>query len=147
MLCELSSRRPFLETLIICESYYIDKWAWSIEALHPFMCIYMVSSTWARDYVALIPWNMTLHQIHFRWLFSSLSMRSSSQMNGIELMTLIFPKYDGFRLNRWWYFYSDLPGGSAMSKYCLINDEKNHWGIKMDRGDLSRELIINKTCG
>ena len=48
---------------------------------------------------------------------------------------------DGLWMNRWWYFEGELPDGSAMSKYCLIDYAQNYWGIKIDGGDLS---ISNK---
>ena len=132
---------PLLEYLIICKSLYLDKLAWSIEAMNLFMCIHLVPITWARDLVSLIPWNLALHQRHFHWLFSSLSMQSYYHMDETEMRTSILPTYDGFWLKRWWYFEGELPGGSTMSKYCLINDEQNYWEIKFGEGYLS---ITNK---
>ena len=84
--------------LISYNYLYIDKLAWSIEALNIFMCIYLVRIKWARSLVALIPYNLTVHQRHSKWLFSSFSMWSSSQMYERELRTSIFPECDNFPL-------------------------------------------------
>ena len=54
-----------------CKSLYLDKFSWFIEPLHLFMCIHL--DTWYRYFVALIAWNMTLHQRHFHWFFKPLN--------------------------------------------------------------------------
>ena len=97
----------------------------------------LVTITWTRYLVALIPWNMMLHQRHFHRLFSSLSVRSYSQMDEIELRTSIFPVCDGLWLKRVWYFECELPDRSATSKHFLINDEQHYWDIKFVEGYLS----------
>ena len=105
------------------------------------MWINLVPITWARDLVALIRWNLTLHQRHFHWLFSSFSMWSSYRMDDIELINSIFPECDVFRLKSRWYLDGELPNGAAMSKKYLINDEQNYREVKFCEGDLS---ITNK---
>ena len=97
-------KKTLISSFIIYKSLYLDKWTLSIESLHLFICIHLVLLTWDRYLVALIPWNLILHQRHFHWLFSKLSICLSSQIDEIELITLIIPKYDGFQLKRWWYF-------------------------------------------
>ena len=105
------------------------------------MCINLVPITWARAFVALIPLNLMLHQRHFHWLFSSLYMWSSSQIDDIELITSILPDWDGFILKSRWYLKGELPDGSAISKNNLINDDEYYWEVKFSEGDLS---ITNK---
>ena len=100
------------------------------------MCIHLVPIKWPRSLVALIPWNLTLLQRHLHWLFSSLSMKSYSKMDEIEMRILILPTCDGFWLKRSWYFEGELPCGTVMSKYCLINDEQYYWEIKIGGGDI-----------
>ena len=135
ILCKYSLRIPFLADLIIYKSFYLDKWALYIEALRLFMCLHLVQITRTRYLVALIPWSMTFHQRHFHWLFSSLSMRPSSQMDKIELIISIYNIFNGSQLNTRWFFEGELPGGSTMSKHCLINNDQNYWGIKIGEGD------------
>ena len=101
------------------------------------MWINLFTITWSRYLVSLIPWNLTLYQRHFHWLFSSFSMWSSFQMDDIELRTSILPVCDLLRLKSWWYFEGELKNGSAMSKNYLINYEQNYWEIKFGEGDLS----------
>ena len=62
-------------------------------------------------------------------------------MGDIDLITSIFPECNIFQLKRILYLEGELPDGYAMSKYCLINDEQNHWEVKFGEGDLS---ITNK---
>ena len=126
-----------MEALITCKYLYLDKWDVYIETLHRFMCIHVVPITWSKLLVTFIPWNFMLHHRYFQWSFSSLSVRSSCQMDEIELRTLVLPAYTGFQLNMWWYFEGELRGCSDMSKYFLINDEQYYWEIKIGGGVLS----------
>ena len=64
-------------------------------------------------------------------------MRSSPQMDEIELRTSILPTCDYFLLKTWWYFEDELPGGYVMSKYWLINDEQYYWEIQIGEEDVS----------
>ena len=57
-------------------------------------------------------------------------------MDDIELRTSIFPECDGFWLKIRWYFEGELPDGSAMLKYYLINDEQNYQDVTFGEGDL-----------
>ena len=105
--------------------------------LYTFMCIYLVPMTRDRASVALIPWNLTLHQRHFYWLFSSFSMWLSSQKDDIELRNSLFTECDGLRLKNRWYFEGELPDGSTMSKNSLIKDEQNYQNVTFGEGYLS----------
>ena len=102
------------------------------------MYIHLVPITWARDFFAWIPWNLTLNQRHFHWLFSSFSMSSSSKMDDIELKNATLPEFYGLRLKIRWYFEGELPDGSALSKNCLINDENNYWKVTFSEEYLSK---------
>ena len=96
---------------------------------------------WAKALVSLKTLNMMLHQRHFYWLFSRLSMRPSYQMDVIELKTSLLPICDGLQLKRWRYFEIDLTGGSAIKYYCVVNDEQKLLGIKIGGEYLS---VTNK---
>ena len=61
-------------------------------------------------------------------------------MDENELIPLVLPIRDGFWLKGWWWFKGELPGGSYMTYYCLINGEKKQ-EIKIDGVDLS---VTNK---
>ena len=58
-------------------------------------------------------------------------------MDKIELITYILTTCDGLLIKSWWYFEGELPDGSVMSKYSLINDEQNYWVVKVGKEDLS----------
>ena len=87
ILCKWWVIIPLLVFLICCRFLYLDKLSWSISAKKSFLCIRLFPITWERYLVALIPWKMMLHQRHFHWLFSILSMRPSFQIRVIELST------------------------------------------------------------
>ena len=58
-------------------------------------------------------------------------------MDDIGLRTSIFSERDCFQLKRRQYFEGEIPHGSTMSKYYLINDEQKYWEVKFGEGDLS----------
>ena len=65
-------------------------------------------------------------------------MYLSSQMDFMELSTAILPEFDGLQLKRRWYFEGELPYGSTMSKYYLINEKTNFLEVRFGEGDLSK---------
>ena len=65
-------------------------------------------------------------------------------MNDLELSTTILPELYGLRLKIRLYFESELPYGSSMSEYYLINEKINFLDVKFGDGDFPKLSNISK---